>query len=99
MLRYGIEKDGARHKEFTLRLPTLEDVECAIEDAGDGACTARISRHKWARCLTRLGTIPQKSINADLLAALPAQEYGIFQAAEDELLKKLDSVSADTSKT
>lgn len=96
-LTFGLERDGKYHKEFTLRVPTLEDVEIALEDAGLDACAARVSRHRWACCMTRLGDIPKKEITADLLASLPAYEYGVLEAAEEELLKKLASASAGTS--
>ena len=95
-LLFGLEQDGKLQKDFTLRLATLEDVEEAIEAAGPGASNARMARHKWARCLTRLGDIPAAKITADLLASLPAQEFGVLQAAEDELLKKLVASSAET---
>lgn len=96
-LTFGLEHNGKRHKDFTLRLATLEDVEEAIEAAGPAASNARMARHKWARCLTKLGDIPPDDITADLLAALPAQEFGIFQSADDELAKKLVASSAETT--
>lgn len=96
-LQIGLERDGQRHKDFTLRVATLEDVETAIEEAGPDACSARMARHKWSQCLTRLGSIPPEDISADLLAELPAQEFGVFKAAEDELAKKLLASSAESS--
>lgn len=96
-LTYGLEHDGVWQKSFTLRVPTLEDVEAAIEDAGQEACAARVSRYRWARCMTRLGTLQPKDITADLLAGLPAYEYGAIEAAEAALLKKLASASAGPS--
>ncbi|MEG2173613.1 MAG: hypothetical protein RRY29_10230 [Desulfovibrionaceae bacterium] len=93
MLQYGLCVDGVCHKDFELRLATLEDVENAIEDAGENACPARISRHKWAQTITSLGSLQDKAINADLLAGLESSEYGILSAAEDELQKKLVAVS------
>lgn len=96
-LTYGLERDGVYHKDFSLRVPTLEDVEFAIEDAGPDASPARISRYKWARCMTRLGTIPPGEITADLLAGLPAYDFGRLEAAEVDLLKKLSSASTASS--
>lgn len=97
VLQFGLEHGGQRHKDFTLRVATLEDVEVAIEEAGPDASNARMARHKWALCLTRLGSIPPEDITADLLADLPAQEFGIFKAAEDALTKKLMASSAEFS--
>lgn len=97
-LQYGYQDDsGVRHKDFEMRLATLEDVEGAIEDAlaeaGDNAGPARIQRHQWARVLTRLGSLPSESITAELLAGLEATEYGILKAAQEELRKKLAAES------
>lgn len=96
--QYGYcDGSGVWHKDFTMRLATLEDVECAIEDAlaeaGDNASPARIQRHQWARVLTRLGTLPQESITADLLGGLEATEYGILRDAQEQLRKKLSAAS------
>ena len=45
MFACGLEYEGQRHRSFTLRLPTLTDVERAIEaaqaDAQAGPCAAR----------------------------------------------------------
>lgn len=90
----GLERDGIYHKAFTLRVPTLEEVEDAIEQAGPDANAARIARYKWALCLTRLGDIPPAEITAELLAGLPAYDFAPLQAAEEALLKKLVSASA-----
>lgn len=93
-LLYGLHVNGLWHKEFEMRLATLEDVECAIEEAGEGASPARISRHKWARTLIRLGALTEKDITPELLADLASTEYGILSAEEDALLKKLAAASA-----
>lgn len=96
-LLFGIEFNGQMHKDFTMRVPTLEDVEAAIEDAGPDASNARMNRHKWSRTITRLGEIPADAITAELLAGLPAPEYGVLLAVEDELAKKLLASSAESS--
>lgn len=97
-LSYGYcDGDGMWHKDFTMRLATLEDVECAIEEAqaeaGDNASPARIQRHQWARVLTALGTLPRERITADLLGGLEATEYGILREAQEQLRKKLTAAS------
>ena len=94
MFACGLEYEGRRHRSFSLRLPTLADVENAIEaaqaEAGANACAARIDRHKWAACLSVDG-IPAEKMSARLLAA---REWGILKTAEDELVKKLEAASA-----
>lgn len=61
----GLEYEGRRHRSFTLRLPTMADVENAIEaaqaEAGANACAARIDRHKWAACLSVDGIPAEKN--------------------------------------
>ena len=96
-LTYGLERDGVYHKDFTMRVPTLEDVEIALEESGPDASSARIARCKWSLCLTRLGSIPPEEINADLLAGLPAYDFIDLEAAENDLIKKLASASAEPS--
>ena len=86
-LTYGLLRDGTRHKDFELRLPTLEDMECALEAVPPGAHLARVRRHIWARCLVSLGTLT--SLTAEDLAGLAADEFGHFDAAEEALKKKL----------
>ena len=91
-LTYGLEIDGVRHHDFELRLPTLEDMESALEAVPADSHIARIRRHIWARCLVRLGTLT--SVTADDLAGLAADEYGHFDEAEGALKKKLLTGSA-----
>ena len=98
-LLFGLERDGVYHKEFTLRVPTMEEVETALEEAGPDASAPRIARCKWGQCMTRLGNIPREEINAELLAELPAYDYGTLEATEAELLKKLANASAESSTT
>ena len=97
MFACGLEYEGQRHRSFTLRLPTMADVENAIEaaqaEAGANACAARTDRHKWAACLSVDG-IPPEKMDARLLAGLAAREWGILKDAEDELVKKLVAASA-----
>lgn len=92
MFACGLEYEGRRHRSFSLRLPTLADVENAIE-AGANACAARIDRHKWAACLSVDG-IPPGAMNARLLAGMASREWGILKTAEDELVKKLEAAGA-----
>lgn len=88
-LTYGLDVDGVVHTEFELRMPTMADVENALEAAGEGASQARINRHTWALTMTRLGSLPPEKITAELLGGLVDTEYGLLQAAEDALRGKL----------
>jgi hypothetical protein len=96
-LRYGVEVEGVRHLEFEMRQPTMADVEDALEEAGQGACQARVNRHIWARTLTRLGTLSSDKITPELLATLADTEYGLLLAAEESLRGKLAAASASSA--
>ena len=89
MFACGLEYEGRRHRSFSLRLPTLADVENAIEaaqaEAAANACAARIDRHKWAACLSVDG-IPAEKMSARLLAGMASRDWGILKTAEDELV-------------
>jgi hypothetical protein len=87
-LEYGVEFEGKLHTEGVMRLPTLADVEFALEETPDNACQARINRHIWARCITRLGDIPKDKITPELLATAADSEFPVLQAAEAALRKK-----------
>lgn len=96
-LNYGVEVDGVRHKDFEMRVATLADMEDALEDAGEGACAARVSRHLWAHTLVRLGTLEPKAITAELLGTLPADEYVQLAAVEESLRKKLAAANVSSA--
>lgn len=93
----GVEYEGKTHKDFTLRVATMEDVEKAIEEAGPDAGNARIARHQWSHTMIRLGGIPREKITAELLAGMVAEEFGIIRHTEESLLKKLVASSVETS--
>lgn len=97
-LLYGVEVDGVRHKDFELRLPTIADVEAALEEAGEAPCPARVNRLVWSRTMTRLGSLSKDQLKpeslAELLAGLVDTEYGIIATAEASLRKKLEAASA-----
>ena len=87
-LTFGLVVDGVKHREFELRLPTMEDMERALEEVPPDSHMARIRRHVWAHCLLSLGTLSGEAITAELLAGLPALEYSHFNDAEEALAKK-----------
>lgn len=99
-LTYGYrDADGTVHAEFEMRVPTLDDMEAAIEQAPPNASTAKLSRYIWARTITRLGTLPAEAITPELLGGLPYAEYAVLEAAEKDLLGGLVPASADSGIT
>jgi len=94
-LKYGHkDAEGKVHKDFEMRVPTLEDVEWATENAPEGAGTMRMSRYIWSRTLIRLGGLSPEAITPELLAGLHYAEYSILDDAEKELAGKLAPASA-----
>lgn len=93
------DEAGALHKDFEMRVPTIEDMEWAIENAPEGACSARLSRYVWSRSLTRLGTLPAEAITPELLGSLHYSDYTPLFDAEEALRGKLAPASADSGTT
>lgn len=94
-LNFGyVDPEGRVHAEFEMRVPTVDDMEWAIENAPNNACAARISRFVWSRTLVRLGTLTPEQIKPELLAGLHYSEYGVLDAAEQELMGKLIPANA-----
>jgi len=93
-LHFGYtDSEGKAHAEFEMRAPTLDDMEWAIEHAPENSCTARLSRYVWSRTLTRLGELAPEQITPELLGGLYYGEYGVLEAAESEILGKLNPAS------
>lgn len=94
-LLYGYkDSEGNVHSRFEMRMPTLDDMEWAIERAPENACPARLSRYVWSRTLTRLGDLTPEQITPELLAGLHYSEYGALESAEVELQGKLMPANA-----
>ena len=99
-LTYGhTDADGVTHADYEMRVPTLEDMEAAIEEAPENASNARISRIIWSRTLLKLGTLPREAITPELLGSLPYVEYGVLQDAEKAVLGKLAPASTGSGST
>ena len=60
----------------------------AIEEAGPDASFLRVKVHKIARCLVRVGTLKQGEVTADMLMALPEEDFAPLNAALDNAEKK-----------
>jgi len=94
-LKYGYRDEaGVVHAAFEMRMPTLEDMEWALEQAPEGASTAKLSRYVWARTLVSLGTLPPGQITPELLGGLHYSEYNALESAEQELAGKLAPANA-----
>lgn len=90
-----VDENGVCHKDFEMRMPSLADVDEALEQAGENAGNARLSRYIWAKCVTRIGAVTE--ITPELLGGLADVEYNRFSAVERALRKKLMGASKDSA--
>jgi len=94
-LKYGYkDAEGKLHADFEMRMPTLEDMEWAIENAPEGASQARMQRLVWSRTVVSLGGLAADAVTPELLGGLHYEEYSILDDAEKELAGKLAPASA-----
>lgn len=92
-LSYGYrDEHGAIHRAFVMRPLTLGDMERMEEEHPDlwaSGNSLTLRRLAFAYALERLGDLSADAITPDLLAQLPAQDYGALAQAEEALEKKL----------
>jgi len=92
-LAFGLLYEGRRHRDFTMRLPTLADNLAAIEAYPDGSSV----QHEvvmFARCMQTLGDVPQEAITYELLAnGLMPVEYEVINDALGGLKKSCSTRS------
>jgi len=87
-LYFGVEYEGTRHYDFTLRLPTLADNIAAIETHPEGS-SFRIEIAIYARCIQSLGSIPRDVLTYDFLVNhLMPNEFDVFAEAVGVAKKK-----------
>lgn len=88
-LVYGVEYEGVVHFDFEIRVPTVADNIAALEEVGTGS-NLRVSTAMYARCLTKLGTIPQEALTYVFLSdGLVDDDFDVLSAAMTEVKKKL----------
>ncbi len=93
ILDFGIEYQGAIHKDFVLRQQTVGDeIDAAEADAPDSAYGAVL----MAMCLDSLGTIPKDDLTYQLIRGLSSDDYILLQQKRAELKKKLKDMNANT---
>ena len=98
-LVYGVEYEGTIHFDFELRLPMVADNIAALEEVG-AQSNLRVNTAMYARCITKLGTIPQGEITYALLSNnLVDDDYDVLHAAVAELKKKRQALSQPSPTT
>jgi hypothetical protein len=87
LLPVGIEVDGVRHRDFTLKPARVIDSIAAIDEVGSHNSIA-IGASILARQLTQLGTLATKDIDYGLICDMDPRDYNALEAAAGELAKK-----------
>jgi len=87
-LMFGVEYEGRRHHDFTMRLPTMGDNIAVTETYPEGV-GMRLELAIFARCVQTLGEIPKSAITYDLFESLMPEDYDILQNVLMDAKKKL----------
>lgn len=88
-LTYGIEYEGAVHFDFEIRVPTVADNIAALEEVGADS-NLRVSTAIYARCLTKLGAIPQEALTYTFLSSgMVDDDFDVLSGAMTAVKKKL----------
>ena len=83
----GVVVDGTVHRDFALRLPTVQDNIDAVDLVGTTNGVA-LSAAILACQLDKLGTLSPKQIDFDLVTRLHPSDFNLLEAAASELEKK-----------
>jgi len=98
-LVYGVEYEGTIHCDFELRIPMVADNIAALEEVGPQS-NLRVNTAMYARCITKLGTIPLDSITYEFLSKnLVDDDYDVLHNAVDELKKKRQALNPPSPTT
>lgn len=83
----GVLVEGATHRDFELRLPTVQDNIDAVDEVG-GHNGVALNAAILTRQLVRLGTLKREEIDFDLIAGLHPADFNRLEEAASELEKK-----------
>lgn len=95
-LPIGIEVDGKRYKDFSIRPGTLRDSINAAQSLGDAAATADGNTLRYATMAQRVSFdgLEQELVTYELLLGLFDRDAVALEAASDKVEKKLDELSS-----
>ena len=95
----GVKVGDAVHRDFVLRLPTVQDNMDAVDEVGSHNSVA-VSAAILTRQVVKLGTLKAEEINLELIAQLHPSDFNLIEQKADELEKKRRAaVQAATSGT
>lgn len=83
----GVVVDGVTHRDFELRLPTVQDNIDAVDDVGSHNGVA-LNAAILVRQVVKLGGLKADEITFERIAALHPSDYNLLEAASSELEKK-----------
>jgi hypothetical protein len=83
----GVEVDGTTHRDFELRLPTVQDNIDAVDEVGSHNGVA-LSAAILQRQLVKLGSLKPAQITFDLVADMHPADFNKLEKAAAELEKK-----------
>lgn len=83
----GVMVDGVHHRDFELRLPTVQDNIDAVDEVGAHNGVA-LNAAIFARQLVKLGSLKPEQITFDLVAGMHPADFNKLEAAASELEKK-----------
>ncbi len=87
-LKFGVEYQGETHYDFDLRLPMVADNIAVLQEVGVTSNMA-VRTALFARCLVKLGSIPQEAITYEFLSSnLVDDDFDVLVKAEGDLKKK-----------
>lgn len=94
-LPIGVDVEGKRYKEFSIRPGTLRDSIKAAESLGANAATADSNTLRYATLAQRISFdgLPQEQVTLDLLMGMFDRDAMAIEHAADEVEKKLDALS------
>lgn len=92
-LPIGVEVDGQRYKNFSIRPAKLRDSIAAVEAVGSDASNNVLRYATLAQRISFDG-LPQEKVTADLLMDMIDRDAVALEMASDEVEKKLDALSS-----
>lgn len=98
-LVFGVDRDGTVHRDFVMHAATIADAIAAVEAAGPESSNLRLRIFKAASQIDSLGTLEKTEITGEFLMALPEDDIEPILTAQDEVAKKQQGLSQNSSPT
>jgi hypothetical protein len=93
-LPFSVTVAGTKHRDFELRLPTVQDNIDAVDEVGSHNQVA-VSAFILSRQLVKLGTLKPEEITYELISGLHPRNYNALEEAANALEKKLSAAELE----